>query len=200
MVFGPFGRFLKGLEQWVDTRHAAVQEPRFFEEQLAERFAQNKEWSAPISRGGRESGRLYIEAIVHKGDDGTWYWYDQPDHWTLASPDKENRGRLASSLLESLKGQGKRLVDCDLQKIVELRAYHGGPRHGSVLGQPSTRADSVFIHRRATKSNGPRMPSSSKPSRLFSPIWWRSKSLRGESRSAELVEVTLPVRGPKNAF
>ncbi len=134
VVFGPFGRFLKGLEQWVDTRHAAVQEPRFFEEQLAERFSQTKEWSAPISRGGRESGRLYIEATVHKADDGTWYWYDQPDHWTLASPDKENRGRLASSLVESLKGQGKRLVDCDLEKVVELKAYHGGRRHGSVLG------------------------------------------------------------------
>jgi hypothetical protein len=133
-VFGVFGRFFKDLDRWVDMRHAAVLEPRYFEEQLAERFAQTDELSAPISQGGRESGRLYIDAIVHKGDDGTWYWYDEPDHWTLASPDEQNRGRLAASLKESMKAQGKRLIDCDLEKIVELKAYHGGPRHGSVLG------------------------------------------------------------------
>jgi hypothetical protein len=116
VVFGPFASFLNDLARMVTHAREKLPSARSFQQRFSERFATTGGYSAPISQGGRPSGRLYLNVKVNAGTKPTAV-IDRA--WTLTT-DAPERGRLATSLKESLHAEGRKVVETDLPKWVKL--------------------------------------------------------------------------------
>jgi hypothetical protein len=128
VVVGQYADFLNDLERMATRAGRSMPTSRYFQQQVTEQFATTGNLSTLVSRGGRPSGRLYLKVNI-RFDGKNYYFRDLPGHWTLAT-DAPNRGRVATSLKESMESQGKLVTDSNLDKYVEIRVFRTSGRRG----------------------------------------------------------------------
>lgn len=105
VIVGPCAKYLNDLERTVEAFKENIPDARLFQQQITEKLAATSGLTGPISRGGRPTGKLYLDMQVIKiGND--WTLEEIDDAWTLVTKyPEETRKKLAASLKSSLKRQ-----------------------------------------------------------------------------------------------
>jgi hypothetical protein len=118
VLVGEPATIVNALRKEADMIEQRVLAADAWAERFIHKFAQAG-WTGPISRGGRESGVLYLSAHVYRNGD-QWTLKAVDDAWRLATSQPKIASRLATGLKNSLRTQGKPVWRSVLEKSISI--------------------------------------------------------------------------------